>query len=85
MKKIAFILLVGVAAAVQADGQRCIGMKPDAARLKCFDREVKPAKAEADSASDRRARNSANSDSACYTGPRGGRYRVVNGRKRYDC
>lgn len=24
-------------------------------------------------------------DSTCYTGPRGGRYRIVNGRKRYDC
>lgn len=23
--------------------------------------------------------------STCYTGPRGGRYRIVNGRKRYDC
>lgn len=25
------------------------------------------------------------SDSTCYTGPRGGRYRIVNGRKRYGC
>lgn len=24
-------------------------------------------------------------DSTCYTGPRGGRYRIVNGRKRYGC
>lgn len=24
-------------------------------------------------------------DNTCYTGPRGGRYRIVNGRKRYDC
>lgn len=23
--------------------------------------------------------------SSCYTGPRGGRYRIVNGRKRYGC
>lgn len=25
------------------------------------------------------------SDGTCYTGPRGGRYRIVNGRKRYGC
>lgn len=24
-------------------------------------------------------------DNTCYTGPRGGRYRIVNGRKRYGC
>ncbi len=24
-------------------------------------------------------------DSTCYTGPRGGRYRIVNGKKRYGC
>ena len=24
-------------------------------------------------------------DNTCYTGPRGGRYRIVNGKKRYDC
>lgn len=24
-------------------------------------------------------------DSTCYTEPRGGRYRIVNGRKRYGC
>lgn len=24
-------------------------------------------------------------DDTCYTGPRGGRYRIVNGRKRYGC
>ena len=24
-------------------------------------------------------------DDTCYTGPRGGRYRIINGRKRYDC
>jgi len=31
-------------------------------------------------------RNSpARSDPTCYTGPRGGRYRIVNGKKRYGC
>lgn len=25
------------------------------------------------------------SDSTCHTGPRGGRYRIVNGKKRYGC
>lgn len=25
------------------------------------------------------------SDLTCHTGPRGGRYRIVNGRKRYGC
>jgi hypothetical protein len=24
-------------------------------------------------------------DNTCYTGPRGGRYRIVNGKKRYGC
>ncbi len=24
-------------------------------------------------------------DNTCYTGPRGGRYRIINGRKRYGC
>lgn len=24
-------------------------------------------------------------DDTCYTGPRGGRYRIVNGKKRYGC
>jgi len=24
-------------------------------------------------------------NNTCYTGPRGGRYRIVNGRKRYGC
>jgi hypothetical protein len=24
-------------------------------------------------------------DQTCYTGPRGGRYRIVNGKKRYGC
>jgi hypothetical protein len=24
-------------------------------------------------------------DQTCHIGPRGGRYRIVNGRKRYDC
>lgn len=24
-------------------------------------------------------------DNTCYTGPRGGRYRIVNGKKRYRC
>lgn len=27
----------------------------------------------------------AQSDPTCYTGPRGGRYRIVNGKKRYGC
>jgi len=26
-----------------------------------------------------------NSDNTCHTGPRGGRYRIVNGHKRYGC
>lgn len=25
------------------------------------------------------------SDDTCHTGPRGGRYRIVNGKKRYGC
>jgi hypothetical protein len=25
------------------------------------------------------------SDNTCYTGPNGGRYRLVHGKKRYDC
>lgn len=24
-------------------------------------------------------------DDTCYTGPRGGRYRIINGKKRYGC
>lgn len=24
-------------------------------------------------------------DNTCYTGPRGGRYRIINGKKRYGC
>jgi hypothetical protein len=24
-------------------------------------------------------------DTTCYTGPRGGRYRIINGKKRYGC
>ncbi|HZW11693.1 MAG TPA: thermonuclease family protein [Noviherbaspirillum sp.] len=31
------------------------------------------------------AQTKANSDLTCYTGPRGGRYQVVNGKKRYGC
>lgn len=27
----------------------------------------------------------AENDPTCYVGPRGGRYRIVNGRKRYGC
>lgn len=29
--------------------------------------------------------NTARDSRTCYTGPRGGRYRIVNGRKRYGC
>jgi hypothetical protein len=32
-----------------------------------------------------KAQPSASVDNTCYTGPRGGRYRIINGRKRYGC
>jgi len=31
------------------------------------------------------AKNVSASDNTCHTGPRGGRYRIVNGNKRYGC
>jgi hypothetical protein len=69
-----------------ADIHRCVSIKPDTLRLACFDAEIKslsqlPVTAPGVSAS----RPRSTSDANCYTGPRGGRYRMVNGHKRYDC
>lgn len=70
-----------------ADAQRCIGMKQDAKRLACFDAEVKLAPTSQALADERPAprRATSYSDNTCHTGPRGGRYRIVNGYKRYGC
>jgi hypothetical protein len=69
-----------------ADIHRCVNVKPDNLRLACFDAEIKllsqsPVAAPGVSA----LRVHSTSDANCYTGPRGGRYRMVNGHKRYDC
>ena len=77
-------LLAGFA---HANVQRCIGMKPDMTRLECFDAEVKNAPSSAARPVASRALSPApgGSDQTCHIGPRGGRYRLVNGHKRYGC
>lgn len=80
-----FVLLPGIAA---ADSHRCVSVKLDKDRLACFDAEVKIIQSLPIAAPVARrpvARSPDTSASGCYTGPRGGRYRMVNGHKRYDC
>ena len=80
-----FILLPGIAA---SDIHRCVIVKLDKDRLACFDAEMKiiaPSFIVAPVSSRPVARSPNTSASGCYTGPRGGRYRMVNGHKRYDC
>lgn len=89
MKKLLFacavILMSNVA---HADIQRCIGMKPDLKRLTCFDEEAKTAPFTRQALAEQRrvvGRATTGSDMTCHTGPRGGRYRIINGYKRYGC
>lgn len=66
--------------------QRCPKIKIDKQRLECFDLEIKsfPSAFVASAATSANSRSRSSTD-ACFTGPRGGRYRIVNGHKRYDC
>jgi hypothetical protein len=69
-----------------ADIHRCVSIKLDTLRLACFDAEIKSLSQSPVAAPDVAAsRPRSTLDANCYTGPRGGRYRMVNGHKRYDC
>jgi hypothetical protein len=88
MKKLILICMAFVASsAAHANIQRCVGMKPDSKRLACFDEEVKAAPFAGQGSAKQQlvARRAVSSDMTCHTGPRGGRYRIVNGHKRYGC
>ena len=48
-------------------------------------RQCSAAKNNKDAPVKKSAKSKPDSDKTCHTGPRGGRYRIVNGHKRYGC
>jgi hypothetical protein len=89
MEKILMVCIISILSRLAvADPHRCVSIRPDEDCLACFDTEIKESPSALASAPvtglpPDRVRKTASSN--CYTGPRGGRYRMVNGHKRYDC